>query len=118
MNRRHLILLGALLLGGCATKAIYASPDAGMVELEPLLAVSVETDALTIRVTSNGCTAKDGFAFFVERRDRRVAVAFGRKRLDVCKAAPRPVDLTFTFEELGLPRGARVAVVNPLSVQP
>jgi len=118
MNRRHLILLGALLLSGCATKAIYSSPDAGMVELEALLGARVDADALTIRVTSNGCTAKDSFAFFVERKDRRVAVAFGRKRLDLCKAAPRPVDLTWSFEELGLPKGAQVAVVNPLSVQP
>jgi hypothetical protein len=116
MNRRFLILAGAgLLLAGCATRAVYSAPDAGMVELEPLAAASVAGDSLTIRVLSTGCTAREAFAFYVEREAGRYAVAFARKALDRCKAAPRPVDLTWTFEELGLPRGAAVAVVNPLS---
>lgn len=118
MNRRHLLILGALLLAGCATRSVYSSPDAGMVELEPLLGVQAGSDALTISVLSNGCTAKDGFAFFVERKANRFAVAFGRKRLDVCKAAPTPMALSWTFAELGLPKGAEVAVVNPLGAGP
>lgn len=115
MNRRAFLIAGTLLLAGCATRAVYSSPDAGMVELEPLLAASVAKDALTIRVTSTGCTAKEGFAWFVERGGGRYAVAFGRRKLDACKAAPTPVDLTWTFAELGLPKGASVAVVNPLA---
>ncbi|MES2033767.1 MAG: hypothetical protein V4466_06305 [Pseudomonadota bacterium] len=118
MNRRHLLILGMLLLSGCAAPIVYASPDAGMVELEPLLGARVDADALTIRVASSGCTTKDGFAFFVERRYRRVAVAFGRKRLDVCRAAPTAIDLTWSFAELGLPKGAVVTVVNPLAAKP
>jgi hypothetical protein len=114
MNRRLFVIAGTLMLVGCATPAVYSAPDVGMVELEPLLAASVAADALTIRVTSTGCTAKDAFAFFVEKGGGRYAVAFARRRLDVCKAAPTPVDLTWSFEELGLPRGAAVAVVNPL----
>ncbi|MBP7705365.1 MAG: hypothetical protein KA105_08820 [Caulobacter sp.] len=114
MNRRLFVIAGTLLLVGCATPTVYSAPDVGMVELEPLLAASVAADALTIRVTSTGCTAKDGFAFFVEKGGGRYAVAFARRRLDLCKAAPTPVDLTWSFEELGLPRGAAVAVVNPL----
>ena len=117
MNRRSLLLIAGttLLLAGCATRAVYSSPDAGMVELEPLIAASVVTDSLTIRVMSNGCTAKDDFAWFVERKANRYAVAFGRKKIDACRAMARPVDLTFGFAELGLPRGAAVAVVNPLA---
>ncbi len=114
MNRRHLLILGALLLAGCATRSVYSAPDVGMVELEPLVAASVAADSLTIRVISTGCTAKEGFVFFVERGGGRYAVAFARRKLDLCKAAPTPVDLSWTFEELGLPKGARVAVVNPL----
>jgi len=118
MNRRHLLLVGALLLSGCATTAVYSSPDAGMVELEPLLAASVAADSLTIRVLSNGCTAREGFVFYVERGAGRYAVAFARKALDRCRAAPTPVDLTWSFAELGLPKGAAVAVVNPLRAKP
>lgn len=117
MNRRSLLILSgaSLLLAGCATMAVYSAPEAGMVELEPLVAASIADDALTIRVMSNGCTAKEDFAWFVERKANRFAVAFGRRKIDACKAAARPVDLTFTFGELGLPKGAAVAVVNPLS---
>lgn len=115
MNRRVLILAGAtLLLAGCAHRSVYSAPDVGMVELEPLVAASVAADSLTIRVISTGCTAREGFAFFVERGNGRYAVAFARRKLDLCKAAPTPMDLTWTFAELGLPRGAAVAVVNPL----
>lgn len=117
MNRRcFLIAAGAtLLLAACTTNAVYSSPDAGMVELEPLIAASVAADSLTIRVMSNGCTAKADFAWFVERKANRFAVAFGRRKIDACKAVARPVDLTFGFAELSLPKGAAVAVVNPLA---
>lgn len=120
MNRRSLIIAGAgtLLLAGCAPRAVYSSPDAGMVELEPLIAASVAADSLTIRVMSNGCTTKADFAWFVEGKANRYAVAFGRRKLDACKAVARQVDLTFGFAELGLPKRAAVAVVNPLRASP
>lgn len=114
MNRRVLIIAGVLLLSGCATRLVYSSPDAGMVELEPLLGVTAAREGLTIRVASNGCTGKDSMAWFVEKSGGRYAVAFGRRRIDTCAQPPTAVDLTFSFEELGLPTGARVAVVNPL----
>jgi hypothetical protein len=67
---------------------------------------------------SNGCTTKADFAWFVERKANRFAVAFGRRKIDACKVVARPVDLTFGFAELGRPKGAAVAVVNPLSNPP
>lgn len=115
MTRRHALLAALLLVSACATKAVYSSPDAGMVELEPLLAAEVLDDSLIIRVTSNGCTAKADFAFFVERAGNRVAVAFGRRKIDVCKAAPQAMDIAFSYSELGLKRGQSVAIVNPLA---
>lgn len=115
MNRRLFLIAGVLLLAGCASRSVYSAPDVGMVELEPLVAASVAADSLTIRVISTGCTAKEGFVFFVEQGNGRYAVAFARRRLDLCKAAPTPMDLTWTFAELGLPKGAAVAVVNPLA---
>ncbi|MBI1405153.1 MAG: hypothetical protein GC145_03390 [Caulobacter sp.] len=117
MTRRHALLAALLLVSACATKAVYSSPDAGMVELEPLLAAEVRSDALVIRVRSNGCTRKEDFAFFVERAGNRVAVAFGRKKIDVCKAAPRPMDIAFSYEELGLKPSQSVAIVNPLAAR-
>jgi hypothetical protein len=115
MTRRHALLAALLLVSACATRAVYSSPDVGMVELEPLLSAEVRADSLVIRVTSTGCTAKEDFAFFVERQGNRVAVAFGRKKMDHCKAAPRPMEIAFSYGELGLKPGQAVAIVNPLA---
>lgn len=118
MNRRLFLIAGALLLSGCATRLVSSAPDAGMVELEPLQAVRVVREGLTIRVASKGCTGKDTIAWFVEKSGGRYALAFGRRRVDSCAQPPTTVDLTFSYEELGLPRGAQVAVVNPVAAGP
>lgn len=115
MTRRHALLAALFLVSACATKAVYSSPDAGMVELEPLLGAEVRADMLVIWVTSTGCTAKEDFAWFVEKAGNRVAVAFGRKKLDACKAASRPMEIAFSYAELGLQPGQAVAIVNPLA---
>ncbi|WGM39238.1 hypothetical protein [Caulobacter sp. NIBR1757] len=117
MTRRHALLAALFLVSACATRAVYSSPDAGMVELEPLLGAEVRADALVIRVTSTGCTAKDDIVWFVERAGNRVAVAFGRKKIDACKAAPQPMEIAFSYAELGLKPGQSVAIVNPLAAR-
>lgn len=117
MTRRHLLLAALLLVSACATNAVYSSPDAGMVELEPLISAEVRADALVIRVTSTGCTTKEDMAWFVERTGERVAVAFGRKKMDACKAAPRAMEIAFSYAELGLRPGQAVAIVNPLAAR-
>ncbi|MFC3077184.1 hypothetical protein ACFODL_03670 [Phenylobacterium terrae] len=116
MNRRFLLVAGLLLLGGCATTPppIVAPAGAPFQELEPLLAARAGGEALTITVVSNGCTKKEDFAFFLERHGEAVRLAFGRKRIDVCKAAPSPVDITFTFAELGVGPRSPVFLLNPL----
>jgi hypothetical protein len=116
MNRRFLLLAGLALLGGCASvPAPAAAPaDAPFEELEPLIAARAGGEALTITVTSNGCTSKADFSVFVERKGRAVQVAFGRRKLDVCRAAPRPLELTFTWAELGLAAPQPVFLLNPL----
>lgn len=117
MTRRHALLAALFLVSACATKAVYSSPDAGMVELEPLLGAEVRADTLVIRVTSTGCTAKADIAWFVEKAGNRAAVAFGRKKLDACKTAPQPMEIAFSYAELGLKPGQAVAIVNPLAAK-
>ena len=117
MNRR-LFVLAALALSGCATAAPPAvTPAASTLgELEPLYAADAGRDAITIRVASNGCTAKADFAFFVERRGDAVTLAFGRKRLDTCRSfAMGYANLTFTWAELGLAPRTPVFLLNPLT---
>ena len=115
MTRRHALLAALLLVSACATKAIYSSPDAGMVELEPLVSAEVRADALVISVISTGCTAKEDIAWFVEKAGGKAAVAFGRRKIDICKAAPQPMEIAFSYAELGLKPGQAVAIVNPLA---
>ena len=112
MDRRFFLLAG-FALAGCATTGQRATPV--LAELEPLYAASAGREALTIRVASNGCTAKPDFAFYVERQGPAVTLAFGRKRIDPCKSfAMGHADLTFSWEELGLPARTPVQVLNPL----
>ena len=68
-----------------------------------------------ISVASNGCTTKDDFAFRLERRGEALTLAFARRRLDTCKAfAQGRAELTFGWDELGVPRGAPLFLLNPL----
>ena len=115
---RRIFLLAALALAGCATlppPKIQAPPGSALQELEPLYVARAGRDALTIRVSSNGCTAKADFAFYVEPRGEAVTLAFGRKRIDTCNSFARGhTDLTFTWAELGLSPRTPVFLLNPL----
>jgi hypothetical protein len=119
MQTRRLVLTAAALalLAGCATTppTIIAPAAAPFQELEPLYGVEAGRAGVTIRVASNGCTAKADFAHFVERREGAVTLAFGRKRLDTCKSfAMGQASVTFSYEELGLTPGAPAFLLNPL----
>jgi hypothetical protein len=116
---RRLFLLAALALGGCATAPrapAVAAPPGALAELEPLYSAQAGRDALTIRVASNGCTAKPDFTFYVDRRGEAVTLAFGRKRVDPCKSfAMGQTELVFTWAELGLEPRKPVVLLNPLT---
>ena len=115
MDRRY-FLLAAMALGGCATVAAPPMAPRALSELEALYGAQAGRDALTIQVSSNGCTAKSDFAFFVERRGEAVTLAFGRKRVDACKSfAQGKTELVFTWEELGLSPRTPVMLLNPLT---
>ena len=70
---RFAILAGLTLLSGCATTAPTVS---ALGELEPLYWAKAGHDDITIRVSSNGCTQKADFAFFVDRKDGEITLAF------------------------------------------
>nr|QQZ51450.1 hypothetical protein JKL49_10810 [Phenylobacterium glaciei] len=50
---------------------IVAPAGSSLGELEPLYSANAGREALTIRVASNGCTKKEDFAFFVEKKGMR-----------------------------------------------
>lgn len=119
--RRRAFLIAVFALAGCATAPvsgpapIVAPAGTPLAELEPLYRAEAGRDGLTISVGSNGCTAKADFAFYVERKGEAVTLAFGRRRVDPCRSfAMGRTDLSFTWDELGVARGAPVFLLNPL----
>jgi hypothetical protein len=114
MDRRGLVL-AFLALGGCATVGAPAEPRGPLAELEPLLAARAGPDGLTIGLASGGCTARPDLAFYVERRAGAVSVAFARKQVDICKAAPGEAQIVFSWGELGLEPRTPVFILNPIA---
>lgn len=117
MNRRAFVL-AVLALSGCATGGVRVTspPDSGLSELEPLYRADAGREAITISVTSNGCTAKADFAFYVERKGEALTLAFGRKRIDTCRSfAMGKTELAFTWAELGVAPRSHVFLLNPLT---
>jgi hypothetical protein len=118
MNRR-LFVLASLALAGCATVATppAVAPAYGpLAELEPLYSAVAGRDALTLRVATNGCTAKPDFTFYAERRSGAVTLAFARKRVDVCRSlAMGQQEIAFSWAELGVDPRTPVFLLNPLT---
>lgn len=114
VSRRGFVLAGAALaLSGCATAPVLKSGET-LLELEPLLSVSADAGGVTIKVASRGCARREDFVFRVEPRGRDMAVAFARRRLEVCRSpAVQPMALRFSYDELGVKAGQGVVILNP-----
>ena len=114
-SRRGFLLFGAaFVVAGCATTPRLV-PGETWPELEPLLAVSLGRRAVTIRIESKGCADRANMVFRVDHQDGRAVVAFARRRLETCKGPKGWAEMTFSYEELGLKRGERIVIANPLS---
>lgn len=114
---RRLFLLAFAALAGCATLPPPApAPTPPYGELEPVYAARAGREGLTLRVGSNGCTARPDFAFYVEKKGEAVQIAFARRRLDACKSfAMGSTEIAFTWAELGLAPRTPVFLLNPLT---
>jgi hypothetical protein len=117
-DRRRLLAVGLFLaLGGCAGRGGVTLVAGGRdvpAELEALSAVKADATGLTHTVASTGCTTRDDFTFYVDRSGSQPAVAFARKRLDLCRRAPTTTAVRFSYQELGVPGQGRLAVLNPV----
>ena len=90
--------------------------DAGP-QLIPVLSWRDTGEEVRIRVPSNGCTTKD--SFYPEVTGSAAGgwafdLALIRVHADDCRAMlPTGVELSWTKDELGLPDGAELRVINP-----
>jgi hypothetical protein len=83
-------------------------------QIEPIHAAAIADDQAVFWVSSNGCTRKADLTPVV-RPDREGAViTLRRLKEDKC-GEPRPqgVEISWSFQELGLEPGAQVTVENP-----
>lgn len=114
------LVLGAAVLTGCIyvdaedTGGYHVSTHFG---LEDLRAVDIGEDSVTIRIDSNGCTNKETVDVDVDQDGRNeYELAFERTKKDHCRAYfPNGIELTWTFEEIGVPEGAYVRVLNDVA---
>ena len=130
MRGLPLLLVAPLMLGGCV---IYASDSgerttvrtasATSVEMEPRELESVhgvrfEREQALVRVTSNGCTEKSDFSVeIVDGGAMAGEMTLVRDEPDNCRALiAEGVELSWSYEELGLERGAALVLANPLVV--
>ncbi len=107
------------VLTGCAMIGrLLPDRQAAVVDLpgqiEPIHAAAIADDQAVFWVSSNGCTEKDDLTPVVlPARDGSVIIV-RRLKEDRC-GDPRPqgVEISWSFQELGLEPGTHVTVENP-----
>ena len=109
----------AVSLSACAltnpfTRGDQVAQAAMPGQMEPVHAAVIAHDQALFRVTSNGCTAKADLTPVVRQTRNEAVITLRRIKEDRCQ---QPIadglEVSWTFEELGLASGARVSVENP-----
>jgi hypothetical protein len=108
----------ALLLSACALLRPADQPAAVVADLpgqmEPVHAAVIAQNQAVFWVTSNGCTAKGDLTPVVRRSHGETVITLRRIKEDRCTVPVRNgLEVRWTFEEMGLPDGARVSIENP-----
>ena len=121
--KRTVTLTGGLVmaaaLSGCALVDRWTGREAPALaeepgQIEPVHAAAIVQDQAVFWVSSNGCTEKDDLAAVVRPEREGAVITLRRLNEDRC-GAPRPqgVEISWSFQELGLAPGSRVTVENP-----
>ncbi|WP_417478269.1 hypothetical protein [Maricaulis sp.] len=76
----------------------------------------IDDDILVVHADTHGCTVRSDFTVDVEQYDGDIyTVRLTRDEPDRCSASlPWGVQLGFGFEELGVPNGGSIIVLNPI----
>ncbi|MEL7130025.1 MAG: hypothetical protein AAGK23_10785 [Pseudomonadota bacterium] len=110
--------LGAVLLGGCviidADDADFTSDWDSKSGFGTVFAADVAGDTISFTVSDNGCTDRGFFDLRVFSEDEdEFEVGLKRTRQDYCKVYnPEGATVTWSFQEVGIPNGAEVTVLN------
>ncbi len=88
-------------------------------QIEPIHAAAIADDTAVFWVSSNGCTHKADLTPVVRRARAGPVITLRRLKEDRCdQRLPQGVEISWSFQELGLEPGARVTVENPYQLPP
>jgi hypothetical protein len=98
-------------------------PLGGVPQLMPVYGVSTDSRGVTIQLQPAGCnTLKSDFTVAISKAVDRPTLLFARRSatgsLVACKALPREVAITWSYEDLGLKPGQPFSLANPLVMAP
>lgn len=96
-----------------ATPALAAQIPA----IEPVYGVTASGAGVTVRMASNGCTRKSDLTVALSKGQPRPILLVARRRPDACKT-PGQVEVTYSWDELGLKPGQAFSFANPLVAEP
>ncbi|GAA0610046.1 hypothetical protein GCM10009422_01060 [Brevundimonas kwangchunensis] len=114
------LLAFAPIVAGCSMvgqvtpgpQVVRADPADG--QIEPIHAAAIAQDQAVFWVSSNGCTRKADLNPMVRTEGDGSIITLRRVKEDRCRNVhPEGVEFRWSFQELGLPSGARVSVENP-----
>jgi hypothetical protein len=113
-------LVSAPLMTGCAVfdRLRPAEPAAELAampgQVEAIHAAAIADDQAVFWVSSNGCTRKADLTPVVRPARDGAVITLRRLKEDSCgEPLPQGVEISWSFQELGLEPGARVTVENP-----
>ena len=107
-------LIGCVYIDADDSHGFHVETQFGLPDLK---AVDIGGADVTIRIASNGCTNKDTVDASVDQDGKNeYEIAFDRIKEDNCRAFfPNGIELTWSYEELGIPAGAYVRVLNDIA---
>jgi len=113
-----------VILSGCSSVQGFAgaqeAPGVGAPgQVEPVHAAAIGRDEAVFWVTSNGCTSKEDITPTVRASSEGPIITLRRIKEDRCRETlPNGAEVRWSFEELGLPPGARLSVESPYQLPP
>jgi hypothetical protein len=114
------LLAFAPIVAGCSmTRDLLPERQTARVDpadgqIEPIHAAAIAQDQAVFWVSSNGCTRKADLNPTIRTEGDGSIITLRRVKEDRCRnVRPEGVELRWSFQELGLPSGARVSVENP-----
>jgi hypothetical protein len=102
---------------------ILRQPPGGVPALMPVYGVSANEWGVTVQLLPAGCNStKADFTVAISKSADRPTILIARRRsansLVLCKGQPPTVDITWSYDDLGLRPGQPFSLANPLVMAP